>query len=105
MDVIGSFVQKALNPRPAGRWFQRAGGLPGRTLHVALALAQNARLAGKEQFRIRPSLIASIGVNRSTLYRSLVRMQEASLLEVVEKGPGRSPTIRLLDIVPEGCTW
>ena len=73
--------------------------------HVALALAQNARLAGKEQFRIRPSLIASIGVNRSTLYRSLVRMQEASLLEVVEKGPGRSPTIRLLDIVPEGCTW
>ncbi|GEM_PF-2554474 len=77
-------------------WWAAASNLPGRTLHVALAIWHLATLRQRSAVvRIRPSLIRELGVKRNAMYRAIQNLQEAGLIEVVDRARGRSMTVRV----------
>jgi hypothetical protein len=95
-------------PRPrAGEWFLRgpipwgwvtqAARLPGRTLHVGLAVWFWAGIQKRAtiHFSIAP-LSAELGVSRTTAYRALVHLERAGLVSV-ERHRGRKPNVTLLE--------
>ena len=78
-----------------GHWLLTAAHLPGRTLHLALAL----RLLALSQHALKVPLgnIASLqfGLDRNAKYRALACLEAAGLV-TVDRKLGRSPIVTIL---------
>lgn len=79
-------------------WWAAASRLPGRALHVALALWHQATLQrGVAVVTLKASLCRKLGVERNAMYRAVDHLQQAGLIEVVERAKGRCMTVRVCD--------
>lgn len=76
-------------------WISRAACLPGKTLHVALALQYLAGLQKTDTVKLGAKVLANLGVARDAKYDALVRLQQAGLIAVAQ-APGRTPVVTLL---------
>jgi hypothetical protein len=81
-----------------GYWLARAARLPGKSMHLAVAL----QLISTDQKTVRVELsnlaCESFGLNRNAKYRALLCLESAGLIFVKRKR-GRSPVVTILDRV------
>ena len=82
-------------------WLECAAGLPGRSVHVALALWHEAERSGSRCVALSNTLCLRFHVERNAKYRALRALELAGLV-VVERRRGRSPRVTLL--TSEGTT-
>ena len=89
-------AQKPPFERMPSQWIMAAARLPGRTLHLALALQVLANT--NNSYRVELSNISSLqfGLDRNAKYRALAWLEQAGL-ERVERKVGRSPIVALLN--------
>ncbi len=79
-------------------WIAAAASLPGRALHVGLAIWL---MAGIKKHKTVPLSLTSISkeirCSRSTASRGLHRLEDAGLVDV-RRAPGRKPVVTLLGL-------
>ena len=80
-----------------GEWIGRAATLPGKTLHVALALWYVAGLGKRRRVKLTGKVLERFGVGRDAGYGGLKRLEAAGLVEV-ERHSGRCPWVTI-------CEW
>ena len=109
LRCLDSTVQSVVRiPRPSPRerflcgpipwrWIMEAARLPGRALHVGLAIWLYARIrrTGEVRLSVAP-LYAELGVSRTAAGRALRHLEQARLIAVV-RHVGRKPIVTLLD--------
>src|SRR5450759_2876614 len=78
-------------------WIEVAAKLPGKTLHVALAICYLAGMNKLKPFRLTRRTIKVFGVSRHAAYRALGAMEEAGLVDV-ERHPGKNPVITVKEL-------
>jgi hypothetical protein len=76
-------------------WIGKAAHLPGKTLHVALALQYLAGLTKSDTVRLSAKTLDVMGVARNVKADALARLQHAGLISVHQL-PGRAPVVTLL---------
>ena len=84
-----------MGPIPLGG-LSVAAGLPGKALHVALALWYQAGLTKARTVKASRGLLKRFGVERKAGYSSLGRLEEAGLISVT-RHVGRCPRVTILD--------
>jgi hypothetical protein len=79
-------------------WLEHAGGLPGKALHVGLALWFRAGMLGEDWIKVSNALVSRLGVERNAKRRALQQLAQAGLVEL-QAGTRRnaSPLARLAD--------
>ncbi len=83
-------------PVPLG-WLLAAGQLPGKALHIGVALWHQVGLCGGSRtVKLRWKLMGEFGVTRHSGYRALKALEAAGLISVV-RHPGRSPVVTVCD--------
>lgn len=82
-------------------WIGRAACLPGKTLHVALALQYLAGLQKAQTVKLGAKALAVLGVARDAKYEALARLEDAGLI-TVQQLKGRTPTVTMLVVPREG---
>ena len=78
-------------------WVQQAAKLPGKALHVAVALWFLAGLKNRRDVPLSMTRLAAMGVSRWAAYRGLKALEGANLVEV-SRHRGRNPIVSLSDI-------
>jgi hypothetical protein len=78
-------------------WIATAAQLPGKSLHVAIAIWVTASLVKSARVSIGNVAVQPFGLDRNAKYRALQWLEEAGLISVQRK-PGRSPVVTLLDL-------
>ena len=78
-----------------GDWLSVAGKLPGKTLHVALAIWLAFGVLKETRFRFTSRWHGWFDIGPRALRKSLQRLREAGLIRV-EYRPGCSPIVTLL---------
>ena len=78
-----------------GEWLGRAANLPGRALHVALAVWHLAAMTKGKKVIITTRIANRFGVCRHSLHRWLSRLESVRLV-TVERKRGRSPVVSIL---------
>lgn len=78
-------------------WIGTAARLPGKTLHVALALQYLAGLTQSNTVKLTARTLDIVGVARDAKAEALSRLQLAGLISV-EQSPGRAPSVTLLSV-------
>jgi len=81
-------------PIPLG-WISGAAHLPGKTLHVALALQYLAGLTKSNTVKLPAKTLEVMGVARGAKADALARLQQARLISI-DQLPGRAPVVTLL---------
>lgn len=89
--VQGNFLK---GPIPMD-WLQRAAMLPGKSLHLGVALWFRAGLVGSMRLKLSNGDLTAMGVARDAKYEGLQRLKTAGLI-AIEQQPGRAPTVTLL---------
>jgi hypothetical protein len=77
-------------------WMQRAMALPGKTIHVALALWFLSGLKCDKTVKLSGKIVRSFGVSRDAKYDALKRLEAENLIKICRK-PGSVPVVTLLD--------
>ena len=77
-------------------WLERAAQLPGRSLHVGLALWYEAGRSGSTCVDLSNKLCARFSVERTSKYRALRCLEAADLIRP-QRRRGRSPRVTILD--------
>lgn len=77
-------------------WLERAGNLPGKTLHVAVALWFQAGITKKRTVKLSYKDLARLGCKHEAGRRALKRLEAAGLVEVDSQN-GRSPVVTILE--------
>jgi hypothetical protein len=75
-------------------WAHTAGCLPGKVLHVALAIWRQAALRKSTTIALPNSPLAGYGVNRRAKRAALLALEKAGLIRVEWK-PGRNPIVTI----------
>lgn len=75
-------------------WLSRAALLPGKALHVALALWFLSGLTKSRTVRLSKSTLEYFGVKRQASYRSLKALEGVGLI-ACSRSPGRCPIVTL----------
>ena len=78
-------------------WLILAAGLPGKSLAVGLGLWVRAGMKNQRRFSVPRSLLREFQVGAEGLRESLVRLERAGLIVVVERRQGCSPVVELLE--------
>jgi hypothetical protein len=78
-------------------WFEMASALPGKTLHVALAIWFQVGLERTTTVKLGQKRVARFAVSRDAKYDALRRLAEAGLIEL-EQRPGQAAQITLVQI-------
>lgn len=78
-------------------FISRSAALPGKTLHVAMAIWRIATLFNKSTITLTGYALAEFGVAKDAVYPALDRMVAAKLI-VTDRRRGRPPKITLLDV-------
>lgn len=89
--IIGGFLRGPV----ALDWLQKAAKLPGRAMHVGVALWYLDGFQRAGTVRLKPSVLRNFGVNRHASYRALNELEAAGLVSVVHKR-GAAPMVTLL---------
>ena len=76
-------------------WLERAAGLPGRSIHVAVALWYEAARSRSRCVALSNKLCLRFHIERNAKYRAL-RSLELAGLAFVERRRGRSPRVTIL---------
>jgi len=94
--IAGDFYPAA--PR---KWINKAGHLPGKTLHVALVIWLQATLKKSKTLSLSNKLLDKIGVKKWAKRAALLALEGAGLIQVEWK-PGCNPivTIKMDEDVP-----
>ena len=79
-----------------GEWLHRAAELPGRALHVALALWYLAGVEKRRQVKLTWGVFARFGVSPDAGGRGLVALERAGLV-AVDRPPGRCTVVTILE--------
>jgi hypothetical protein len=83
-------------------WLQAAACLPGRALHVGLALWYLIGVTGSTTVQLSSVRLAGLGVDRSAKRRALMALMEAGLISV-DQVSGRNPVITVITHLPPGA--
>jgi hypothetical protein len=78
-------------------WLSRAAALPGRSLHVAIAVWFMAGLKKTNVVPISNVTSLQFGLDRNAKYRALDWLESANLIKV-ERRPGRAPIVTILEV-------
>jgi hypothetical protein len=78
-------------------WLSTAARLPGRSLHLAIAIWLTGSLAKSATIPLSNLAALPFGLDRNAKYRALHWLEAARLIEV-ERMPGRSPIVTVLEI-------
>lgn len=89
---LNGFVR---GPIPLG-WIATAAKLPGKSLHVGLAVWLLAGLEQGDVVKLTAKAINTFGVSRESLRRSLRALEQAGLVSVARRH-GRCPVVTILD--------
>ena len=76
-------------------WLGSAAALPGKTLHVGIALWWLHGMAKGKPFKLTQKALQPLNVERDTASAALVRLEQAGLIRVVRK-PGQRPTVSMV---------
>lgn len=78
-------------------WLSVAMKLPGKALHVAIAVWYLSGLSkGAAKVHLSPTLVRKLGVQRHTAYRALLALEKAGLVSVV-RHRGKAAQVTILD--------
>ncbi len=91
--VRGQFLK---GPIP-WNWITCAMRLPGKALHVAMVLWQEAGFRKSRHVKFRMSKIDRVGFTRWTARRALVILEEAKLIKIDRK-PGQLLQVEILEV-------
>jgi hypothetical protein len=91
--VRGQFLK---GPIP-WNWITCAMRLPGKALHVAVVLWQEAGFRKSRHVKFRMSKIERVGFSRWTARRALVILEEAKLIKIGRK-PGQLLQVEILEV-------
>jgi hypothetical protein len=75
-------------------WLSAAARLPGRALHVALAVAHLDGFEEAGTVKLKPSVCTELGIKRHAAYRALDHLEEAGLVKV-ERKRGAAPVVTI----------
>ncbi len=90
--------------RPQGRflkgpiplaWLRAAAQLPGKALHVGVALWFLVGVSGSSTVPLQPSLLRQFGVDRHAGYRAVHALEGAALVQV-RRHRGRAPMVTVV---------
>jgi hypothetical protein len=90
-NITGRFLR---GPIPLD-WLQQAARLPGRALHLGIALWYLDGFQQTRTVQAKPSVIRDFGLDRYASYRALHQLEEVGLVSVVRK-KGAAPMVTLL---------
>ena len=77
-------------------WLGCAASLPGKTLHVGIALWWLHGISKGKPFKLTQKALQTLNVERDATSSALTRLEQAGLIRVVRQ-PGQRPTISMLD--------
>jgi len=89
--IVGRFLR---GPIP-WTWLVEAAKLPGRTLHLGIALWHLEGFQQTGTVKLKPSLCRELGMDRHASYRALRELERAGLILVVRK-PGAAAMVTLI---------
>lgn len=78
------------------RWLETAGKLPGKALHVAIAVWLLNSLKRGRPAKWEPATAETLGVGRHAAYRGLAALERAGLI-AVDRRNGRCPVVTILE--------
>ena len=78
-------------------WFEKAAILPGKALHVALAIWYRVGLERQSTVKLGQKVMSRFGVSRDAKYDALRRLVEAGLIEI-EQLPGKAPIVTVISL-------
>lgn len=82
-------------------WLAEAANLPGKALHVSMALWYRASLKKNGTISLGNGLLAGFGVKPDAKRRALLELEEAGLIKVTRQ-KSRNPLVTLLPHLPDG---
>jgi hypothetical protein len=77
-------------------WISKAACLPGRVLHVGLALWHLSALKREKVVKMQGKILKSFGISRGVYKKGLDQLSEIGLVSV-ERKPGSTPIVTILD--------
>ena len=84
-------------------WLSAAASLPGKGLHVAIALWWLHGMAKDGPFKLTREALRTMNVERDAESAGLARLEKEKLIRV-ERKPGRRPTILILNPLEKQIT-
>jgi hypothetical protein len=88
----GQMFLKGPIPYP---FLTKVANLPGKALHVAIAVLFLSGLTKSKTVTLKNSLLRELGVSRYSGYRALKKIEQVGLVSVLRKH-GRNPIVTLL---------
>ncbi|MCK9620245.1 MAG: hypothetical protein M0R47_06875 [Methylobacter sp.] len=89
-------------PRPIRYdWLAEVGKVPGKSLHLGIALAWMAVVRGGPRVRLGRRVMARFSLSRDACYDGLRRLEAHGLI-TVWRLPGRSPMVTLMEPRSDG---
>ena len=82
-------------------WLGSAAALPGKTLHVGIALWWLHGMAKGKPFKLTQKALQTLNVERDAASAALARLEQARLIRVVRK-PGQRPMVSMAIGVASG---
>ena len=82
-------------------WLGSAAALPGKTLHVGIALWWLHGMARGKPFKLTQKALQTLNVERDAASAALVRLEQAGLIRVVRK-TGQRPTVSMVSGAASG---
>ena len=76
-------------------WLGSAASLPGKTLHVGIALWWLHGMAKGKPFKLTQKALQNLNVERDAAGAALMRLEKAGLIRLVRE-PGRRPTVSMV---------
>ena len=88
-------------------WLGSAASLPGKTLHVGIALWWLHGMAKGQPFKLTQKALQTLNVERDAAGAALVRLEQAGLIRVVRQS-GQRPTVSMVvgvvgEVSGSGC--
>lgn len=81
-------------------WLCQAACIPGRSLHVAIALWHVSKLTRSKTVKMQGRILTAFGISRGVYQSSLDRLEELGLISI-ERNPGSRSSITILDNLPK----
>jgi hypothetical protein len=76
-------------------WLGSAASMPGKTLHVGIALWWLHGMAKGKPFKLTQKALQTLNVERDAASAALVRLEQAGLIRV-ERKPGQRPAVSMV---------
>jgi len=94
-------VSKFLRGPTPWVWLSRAGQLPGRALHVALAIRLWTGIKKTDCIVVPTATLVEMNVNRHAARRAVQALERAGML-VVDRHVGRKTRVRVIEVDEAG---